>query len=977
MPDHNSHVSVEFDPLFGTGGNIPATQEDIENCYNLILGRYPESVEIISEALGQPVHSIIKDMISSKEFSDVVQPLLSGRNLRHSYLGKKPDDSMLFWLNERIFLDKEFSREVLSARTWEDILQLLLSRLEISVLVHMQANAGLTQSIQNQSDYKIGIEPADVICFLDECSMARVQGWATYRDSADKIVTLNVIMDGELYTEFECNLPRPDLKAAGYSTVSGFKLQLPRRYFDGKKHTIGFVVDGRQVNFHIKGQLYSEHMFEEFWVPPLRSNVDGFDRGVIRGWALRSTADNDQLKGGLTIKVTYKEETVATLKANRFRPDVSQALGADPYCGFLFDPPYQLRRSSPLAFHFYDAMDGSELANSPCSTSFGMDHRQGKLLALQDTLERLSSELFTIKQDLKSLISRRHHNINDYDMWFRTYVTALRNKISRTRNGAIPTRLPTVSVICPTFKPELKDFKAAVESIMSQTYQNWELIIVDDGSDDPALSAYIEGTAKTDPRVRFFKTPHNLGISGATNLAIDAARGEWTALFDHDDLLVDVALEIMMLEALKRGAKILYSDEDKIDSNGYYSEPALKPDWNYRLLLSCNYVCHFLLVRTELIRKVGKLRSKYDGAQDHDLILRLSEIIDEREIVHVPEVLYHWRKAAKSTASEISVKSYAIDAGINAVSDHLARKNKAASVTAILKVTMYCVRWEIKEEPLVHIIIPFRDEAAVTSRCLDAVLGLTKYRNFRITLVDNWSNKQETMEMLQRYAADQRVNVVRIEEEFNYSRLNNIAAKLVDSEFIFLMNNDLVVLNAEWLNVVVNESLADPSVGAVGGKFLYPNGSVQHAGVILGLWGVAGHVHAGLAADAPGYAARAILAQELSAVTAAGMLVRADVFRQVGQFDEVNLKIAFNDIDLCLRIREAGYKIIWTPSFVAEHHESLSRGQDDRLVKRARFEEEVNYMRERWGKELKSDPHYSVFFDSYGEPFFDLVGAEQ
>jgi GT2 family glycosyltransferase len=569
---------------------------------------------------------------------------------------------------------------------------------------------------------------------------------------------------------------------------------------------------------------------------------------------LRAGGQDDQLKGGLTIKVTHKDEMVATLKANRFRPDVAQALEADPYCGFIFDPPYQLRRASP---------------------------------------------------------------------WFRSYVAALRAKTAAKRSApALRARTakrrkatgladwPLVSVICPTYRPEIDDFKAAVESVIAQTYNNWELIVVDDGSDDAALSAFIKGVTEREPRIRHIMTPKNLGISGATNLALDAAGGEWIALFDHDDLLVDVALEIMMSEARRSGAAMLYSDEDKIDTSGYYCEPALKPDWNYRLLLSCNYICHLLVVRTRLIEKAGKLRTKYDGAQDHDLVLRLSELIPHSEILHVPEILYHWRKTSKSPASGITAKTYAINAGVNAVTDHLARIGKPANVTEVLKGTMYCVKWESEEEPFVHIVIPYRDQAGMTAKCLDAVLGLTSYRNFRITLVDNWSVKPETQKIMDKYLADSRIAYIRVEEEYNYSRLNNMAANMCDSDFIFLMNNDLIVVDPDWLRVVVNEALANESVGAVGGKFLYPDGTVQHGGVVLGLWGIAGHVHTGLDADAPGYGARALLAQELSAVTAAGMLVRTDVFRRIGGLDEENLKIAFNDIDLCLKIREAGYKII-------------------------------------------------------------------
>jgi GT2 family glycosyltransferase len=471
--------------------------------------------------------------------------------------------------------------------------------------------------------------------------------------------------------------------------------------------------------------------------------------------------------------------------------------------------------------------------------------------------------------------------------------------------------------------------------------------------------------------------PKNGGIGAATNAGIDMCQGQWVGFMDHDDLLVEVAIDCMIEAAERSRASVLYSDEDKIDKFGMLSAPAFKPDWNYRLLLGVNYVCHFLMVKKDLINRIGKIDSTYDGAQDHDFLLRISEAVNRDQICHVPEILYHWRITDNSTASDISTKPYAIDAGIACVSDHLKRRGKKALVKNFKQSTLYKIEWQIPTTPRIDIIIPFKDNIETTRMCIDTILEMTQYSNFCITLVDNWSTSEYLDDFIDNMNAFENIRVIRIEETFNYSRINNIAVSKSNAEMLVFMNNDVFVKDRMWLRTLVNEALADPDVGIVGGKFLYPNGSIQHGGVVLGIGGVAGHIHVGHRADDAGYGGRGYFAQELSAVTAACMLVKADVFKEVGGFDEVKLSVAFNDIDLCLKVRSAGYKVIWTPDFVADHHESLSRGSDDRPETRERFFHETQTMVERWGDLLKRDPFYSRHFDLDGRPFYDLVDPEK
>nr|WP_249202381.1 glycosyltransferase family 2 protein [Gluconobacter kondonii] len=614
-----------------------------------------------------------------------------------------------------------------------------------------------------------------------------------------------------------------------------------------------------------------------------------------------------------------------------------------------------------------------EVANSPCLTSFVTDANEALIIDVIDQIDALHVELTRLRRKVREILPQPGFTIADYHSWATSYFPILRKYVDRTRNDDLITGNPLVSIVCPVWNPNLTDFTAAIESVRAQTWQNWELILVDDCSKNPELRAVIENFAKTDARIKPLFQKKNGGISVATNAGLEAAKGEWIAFFDHDDLLADVAVEYMLREATRSHADLIYSDEDKIDASGYYREPAFKTDWNYRLLLGVNYVCHFVMIRQSALQKVGGLNKEYDGAQDHDFLLRASEHIPAEKIHHVPEILYHWRITANSTASDIGNKRYAIDAGINAVNDHLERRNLPAHVDSQMGMTLYAVDWQFNQFPSVTIIIPYKDEIPTTARCLDAIQKYTRYPNYKVILVNNWSITKEAEDFAKRVDEIPNVEILTVKEPFNYSRINNLAAKNETSDFFLFLNNDVFVEQENWLEILVNEALADPQVAIVGGKFVYPNQTVQHAGVLLGIGDVAGHAHVGIPRNEGGYAGRAYFPQEISAVTAAGMLIRRPAFELVGGFDEEHLKVAFNDIDLCLKVRDAGYKIIWTPDFCAEHHESLSRGSDDRPSTERRFFHETQFMIEKWGKTLRTDPFYNPHFTLDRQVFFDLT----
>ena len=745
---------------------------------------------------------------------------------------------------------------------------------------------------------------------------------------------------------------------------------------DGLPHHVEFRDNRRQpMVMRVDNREAASFDFTCRWQPRVRSYVDGLRSGGFEGWVLQTDYESGQLQGDRIVRITCDGLTIGHTRANQVRADVGRSLSAPAHCGFRFVPPTTTRRGQKQTYRFYVMPDDQELEQSPVVASLVSDDMEMRLLAVADLVDRMHVDLTRLRRQLRDLVPKPVFPLENYHDWYPVYAKALARRIVNSR---IPdSSAPLVSIICPVYRPLIEEFEAAIRSVTGQTYQNWELILVDDDSKDARLTASMAAFAKADPRIKLHSMAANGGISRSTNAGLAAACGDWITFLDHDDLLADVAIEVMVRAASATNARMLYSDEDKIDPAGRFAVPALKPDWNHRLMLGVNYVCHLLFVARSALDAAGPLDSRFDGAQDHDLILRLSEHLTPHEIRHVPEVLYHWRMSANSTATETAAKPYAVAAGAGCVQEHLRRLGRPAIVSSIGNDTAYHQAWRYPQEPTVEIIIPYKDEIATTQRCLDAVLSKTKYRNFTVTLIDNWSTSAEAETFAAAIGKRRNVRVMRVEEPFNYSRLNNLAAETSTADFLMLMNNDLFVEDASWLRVCVDEALADPAVAIVGGKFVYPTRNVQHAGVVLGLGGVGSHVGMGLPEDEHGYGRRLLFAQEYSGVTAAAMLVRRSVFNAVGGLDEKHLTIAFNDVDLCMKVRAAGYKIIYTPDFIAEHHESLSRGDDERPVQEARFFHENQVMMDRWGTQLLADPFYNKNLSLERGPFTELRPPEE
>ncbi len=520
---------------------------------------------------------------------------------------------------------------------------------------------------------------------------------------------------------------------------------------------------------------------------------------------------------------------------------------------------------------------------------------------------------------------------------------------------------PLISIILPVYNVPERFLRAAIESVRKQLYPHWELCIADDNSPDPTVRQVIQEYGARDPRIKYIFRTTNGHISAATNSAASLAQGDFIGFLDHDDELREHALYAMAREInLHRDAELLYSDEDKITEDGVRHYPHFKSDWNPELLLCQNYVCHFTVVKRSLFERVGGIQVGFDGAQDWDFVLRASEQITPDKIRHVPQVLYHWRVIDGSTAKGTESKPYVTAAQIKTVQQHLERiGDNGAHVESLPLISMLRVRYAIPNpEPLVSIIIPTYNQKALLSVCVDGILNRTNYKNLELLIVDNRSDDVDTLQYLDSLRTDSRVTVIRDDGPFNFARINNNAAKRARGAVLAFINNDIQVMRPDWLHEMVS-NVARKGVGAVGARLLYPNGTVQHAGVLLGIGGVADHMMKHARAQSLGYFCRAILPQNLSAVTAACMLVKRDVFEQLGGFDEENFSVAYNDIDFCLRLRKLGYLIVYTPYAELIHHESISRGYEDTPEKVERFQREFNAMQARWGKVLQRDPYYN------------------
>ncbi len=530
--------------------------------------------------------------------------------------------------------------------------------------------------------------------------------------------------------------------------------------------------------------------------------------------------------------------------------------------------------------------------------------------------------------------------------------------------------LPKISVLMPVYNTPKALLEAAIESVENQIYENWELCIADDHSTATWVKPVLDKWQARDSRIKVVYRESNGHIAEATNSAFAIARGEYIALLDHDDVLRPHALaEATIALAEHPGSQLVYSDEDKIDEAGRRYDPYFKPDWNPILFRSQNYLNHLTVHSAANIRKVGGWRKEYNGSQDYDINLRIVALLKDTQIVHIPKILYHWRATADSVALNAVQKSYAVVNAEKALAEHMRQTKIAGVIEMVPQTTWHRIKYALpKRPPLVSIIIPTRNGCKILKTCLDSIAEKTTYPKYEIIIVDNNSDDPETLAYLDELQNSKKAMVLRYPHPFNYSAINNFGVSRAKGQVVALLNNDIEVITPDWLTEMVSLAL-QPGIGCVGAKLYYPNNTIQHAGVVLGIGGVAGHSHKYFDRNANGYFGRLRLAHNVSAATAACLVVRKKIYKEVKGLDEVNLAVAFNDVDFCLRVRQRGYANVWTPFAELYHHESVTRGAEDDPEKQARFNREIKYMTDKWGADLIRDRYYSPHLTLRHEDF--------
>lgn len=515
------------------------------------------------------------------------------------------------------------------------------------------------------------------------------------------------------------------------------------------------------------------------------------------------------------------------------------------------------------------------------------------------------------------------------------------------------------SIAVPVFRTPAKFLCEMIESVRSQSFPFWELCLANADPEDREVAEILERYCREDRRIRVKNLEENKGISENTNAALAMARGEFVGLLDHDDLLAPDALYEMAARLEKDGGiDVFYTDEDKVTTDlSEHFQPHLKPDFNLDLLRSNNYICHFFVVRREIAERIGGFRPEFNGAQDYDFIFRCTE--EAEKIVHIPRILYHWRVHSASTADNPASKMYAYEAGKRAIEGNLERSGVRGVVSLRQDYGFYDVHYPVEGEPLVSILIPNKDQKETLMHCIHSVLETSTWKNLEILIIENNSEREETFACYRELEKDPRIRILTYPgKTFNYSAINNFGAQQAKGEYLLFLNNDIEVITPDWIEQMLG-NCQRPEVGIVGAKLYYPDNTIQHAGIIIGIGGIAGHAFLGLARAKSGYLHKASLQMDYSAVTAACMMMKAEAFRKVGGFEE-KLTVAFNDVDLCLRTVEQGWLVVYDPHVEMYHYESKSRGAEDSEEKVRRFQQEIEFMRTRWIGLLKDgDPNYN------------------
>ena len=677
---------------------------------------------------------------------------------------------------------------------------------------------------------------------------------------------------------------------------------------------------------------------------------------TITGWALDTIT-----KESPTFTINNENQVSAYNIQRVLREDVNQIYQTEPAIEAGFVVTLEgIKQKKVLPFHFQSSAH-------VVTVDFPLNKKYPVIPGTEDKVTRLWIKAkkgfkYMAKNGISHTIQRakieKLRNQASYLNWL------ARNEVldieAMTQEIATFHYQPKISIAMPVYNVEEKWLRLCIDSILNQVYTNWELCMADDASTDPNVKKILTEYQQLDERIRVVFREQNGHISEATNSALAIATGEFVALLDNDDeLAINAFYEVVKVLNENPELDLIYSDEDNIDMDGNRSDPAFKPDWSPDLLLGTNYISHLGVYRRSILEEIGGFRKGYEGSQDYDLVLRFTEKTTKERITHIPKVLYYWRMLPTSTAVDQGSKGYAFEAGLRAVQDALVRRGINGHATHGAANGLYDVYYDIESEKLVSIIIPTKNGYKDVQRCVSSIIEKTTYQNYEIIMADNGSTDPKMHELYAKFEQQLpgRFFVESIDIPFNFSTINNRAAKKAHGEYLLFLNNDTEVITENWLTLMVSFAQQE-RIGCVGAKLLYPNNTVQHAGVILGLGGVAGHGHYGYPHGDLGYFGRLAINVNYSAVTAACLLMKKADFDAVGGFEEA-FTVAFNDVDLCLKVQALGRDNVWLHEAELYHFESQTRGYDDKGKKKKRFEQEKVMMEEKWGPLIENDPFYN------------------
>lgn len=804
----------------------------------------------------------------------------------------------------------------------------------------------------------------------------RINGWA-FEKSGQPLEMITEI-NGNVVPNRLKSIKRPDVvekfKKAKVDKMCGFHIKVyvdPEKTIDdfrfyirsGNEKKLVKKLDRQEIEAIIDRSTIS-HNIEQYYID--REKI------VVSGWAFTNTKE-----GKMKIQVfdnSEKEEKAMLQILNR--ADLIEAgfvSKENCRCGFHLEFPYEKEKIYKLrladginAINVH--LDPQKLLKKQKVKSTVGFVRQG----IKKTNPKTVKKVFRYVREngvrgLKSyIIQGVNRTEKPYSEWFAEQLPT-KEELEMQRQKKFE-KQPKISIIVPTYRTPEVFLREMIDSVVNQTYGNWELCIADGSEGDQVVERILEDYARKDSRIKYRLLEKNLGIADNTNAALELATGDYIGLFDHDDILAENALYEIVNALQEDDYDILYTDEDKISGDGKeHNDPNFKPDFSMDLFRSHNYITHFFVVKHSIMSKIGGFRSEYDGSQDYDLMFRCIE--NSEKIKHIAMILYHWRIHQNSVAGDPASKMYAYDAGKRAIEDHLKRMNIAASVEHQGLWGMYHVKYETKGNPLISIVIPNKDHTKDLDVCIRSIQEKSSYRNFEMIIVENNSTERETFSYYEKIQEEfENVKVVTWEGSFNYSAINNFGVQYTNGAYLLFLNNDTEMISENALQEMLGCCMRE-EVGAVGAKLLYEDDTVQHAGVVVGFGGYAGHVNTGIGREDYGYMVRAMINCNYSAVTAACMLTKKELFLQVGGFDE-QFVVACNDVDYCLQLRALDKLIVYNAFAEWYHYESKSRGYEDTPEKLARFENEVKKFQKKWPEILeKGDPFYNPNFPVTQAPF--------